>query len=117
MAEIMNEEQFRQAKRHIQNLCANWDKGKCLLLGRICPQIMSYTLLCKYFREAVLPDWECRQLYASLFKDYNVRRCAVCGKSLQGKSSRTKYCPKCALLVHRQQKAKSIRKKRANVDN
>ena len=33
------------------------------------------------------------------------------------RSGRTKYCPACAKEVHRQQKAKSARKRRSGVDN
>lgn len=44
-------------------------------------------------------------------------RCEVCGKSILAHSGRTKYCPSCAKEVHRQQKAKSARKRRTGVDN
>lgn len=116
MAEVMTDKQLRQARAHIAALCANWDKGRCLMLDSPCPQIASYTLLCNYFKEAVLPDRECAALYADISKVDDVRRCVVCGKPLQAKSGRAKYCPRCAAAVHRQQKAKSIRKQRANVD-
>ena len=36
---------------------------------------------------------------------------------LIARSGRTKYCPACAKEVHRQQKAKSARKRRSGVDN
>ena len=45
------------------------------------------------------------------------RRCEVCGKGILARSGRTKYCPACAKKVHRQQKAKSARKRRSGVDN
>lgn len=40
-------------------LCANYDNGNCLPLdegdGCVCVQIISLSLICKYFRNAVLP--------------------------------------------------------------
>jgi len=54
MAEVMTDGQFRQAKKYIAALCANYDKGNCLILDTICPQSVSYTLLCNYFKQAVL---------------------------------------------------------------
>ena len=58
MAEILTESQLRQARRLIRGLCANYDSGRCLILDSLCPQCFSYTLLCNYFREAVLPEDE-----------------------------------------------------------
>ena len=45
------------------------------------------------------------------------RSCEVCGTGILARSGRTKYCPACAREVHRQQKAKSARKRRSRVDN
>ena len=45
------------------------------------------------------------------------RCCEVCGTGILARSGRTKYCPACAKEVHRQQKAKSARKRRSRVDN
>lgn len=101
MAEVMTDKQLRQARAHIAAFCANWDKGRCLILDSPCPQIASYTLLCNYFKEAVLPDRECAALYADISKVDDVRRCVVCGKPLQAKSGRAKYCPRCANIVRK----------------
>ena len=55
----MNEDQFRRARKLIRRLCANYDGGNCLPLDDgdpcPCPQLISPTLICKYFRAAVLP--------------------------------------------------------------
>ena len=56
----MNERQFSRAKKLLRRLCANYDRGNCLLLDDgydpfICPQIISNSLLCRYFCAAVLP--------------------------------------------------------------
>ena len=51
--------QRRRCNRLIKRLCANYDDGNCLLLDDgepcVCPQTISYSLLCRYFRNAVLP--------------------------------------------------------------
>ena len=48
-----------RCNRLIRRLCANYDGGNCLPLddgeGCVCVQTISYSLLCKYFRRAVLP--------------------------------------------------------------
>ena len=56
----MNEEQYRKAKKLTRSLCANCFEDNCLLLDDgydfcICPQLISYSILCKYFCAAVLP--------------------------------------------------------------
>ena len=51
----------KQARRvwRLVKLCCNNVDGDCLLLddgeGCVCPQSIAYTLICKYFRRAVLP--------------------------------------------------------------
>lgn len=51
--------QRQRANALIKRLCANYDNGNCLVLDDgepcICVQSISYSLLCKYFRKAVLP--------------------------------------------------------------
>lgn len=55
----MDEGQLRRVKKLIRGLCANCDGGDCLLLddgeAHVCPQLITYSLLCRYFRAAVLP--------------------------------------------------------------
>ena len=55
----MTEGQLRRARKLIRRLCANYDEGNCLALdegeGCVCVQGISYSLLCRYFKEAVLP--------------------------------------------------------------
>lgn len=116
MAEILTESQLRQARRLIRGLCANYDNGRCLILDSLCPQYVSYTLLCNYFREAVLPDKECQALQAEILKAPSVRRCVICGKPLQTKSNRAKYCSKCAENIRRQKTVDYVRRHRQNKD-
>ena len=57
------------------------------------------------------------KLEQAILSPKKLRRCEVCGKGILARSGRTKYCPACAKEVHRQQKAKSARKRRSGVDN
>ena len=49
----------QSANALIKRLCANYEGGNCLALDDgepcVCVQSISYSLLCKYFRNAVLP--------------------------------------------------------------
>ena len=51
----MTEGQLRRARKLIRRLCANYDEGNCLALdegeGCVCVQSISYSLLCRYFKE------------------------------------------------------------------
>ena len=62
--------QSRRVNALVKKECCNCDKGNCILLDDgdecVCPQLISYSLLCKWFKIAVLPlD---KELYAELFK-------------------------------------------------
>ena len=52
-------------------------------------------------------------LEAEIFRDKELKRCAVCGRVFVPKSNRAKYCPDCAARVHRRQKTESERKRRS----
>lgn len=79
----------------------------------VCPQLISYSLLCKWFRAAVLPaDAE---LYAELYALENRRRCTVCGASFASRSNSVKYCPDCRKRITRRQTAERMRKMRSRV--
>lgn len=109
--------QFRKVKQ-LTNRCCNKDQGNCLLLDDgesvPCVQAISMSVVCRYFREAVLPSNEA--LYAELFpaqKQQRLRRCAVCGSRFLPRAPNAKYCRSCATSVRRKQKAKSEQKRRA----
>ena len=57
------------------------------------------------------------KLEQAILSPKKLRRCEVCGTGILARSGRAKYCPACAKEVHRQQKAKSARKRRSGVDN
>lgn len=89
-----------QAARRLVHECCNYDEGNCLLLDDgepcVCVQSISYSLMCRWFRVAVLPlDGE---LAAALLYRGSRKRCAVCGAAFVPKSNRGKYCPGCACV-------------------
>lgn len=91
----MDHKQLRRTKKLIRKLCCNYDHGNCLALDDgepcVCVQGISYSLLCNWFRNAVLPaDHE---LLADVMRERPGKRCAVCGKPVYSSSNRTKYCP------------------------
>ena len=80
----MNYPQYRKARK-LTHECCNYCDGNCLLLDDgeecVCVQSISYSLLCRWFRAAVLPlDGA---LYAEIIQSRDsVKRCAVCGAAL-----------------------------------
>ena len=68
-----------RCNRLIRRLCANYTGGNCLPLddgeGCVCVQMISYSLLCKYFRWAVLPTDK-----ALCADRQRTRTCERCGK-------------------------------------
>ena len=79
-----------------------------------CPQTISYSICCKWFRRAVLP--QDKSLEAEIFHRDSAKRCAECGAAFVPRSNRAKYCEACAAKVHRRQKNASDRKRRRNTD-
>ncbi len=106
--------QRRRCNRLIKRLCANYDGGNCLPLdegdGCVCVQMISLSLICKYFRNAVLPAE--KELYADIFKQ-RTYRCAECGTAFTPNSNRQKYCAACGKRIHRKQKTESERRRRS----
>ena len=108
--------QRRRCNRLIKRLCANYDDGNCLLLDDgepcVCVQAISYSLLCRYFREAVLPAD--RELCADLAATADTRKkCELCGKPFPARSNRAKYCDRCAPYAARHNAAERKRRQRA----
>lgn len=107
--------QRTRCNRLIRRLCANFDNGNCLPLdegdGCVCVQMISLSLICKYFRNAVLPAD--KELYAEIFRQ-RTYHCAECKAAFVPNSNRQKYCPSCSRKVHRKQKNESARKRQAD---
>ena len=110
----MTYSQYRRARKLVHQ-CCNYESGNCLALDDgeecICVQSISYSLLCNWFRAAVLPLDE--PLATALLHRKEHKRCAVCGQPFLPGSNRAKYCKSCAAIVHRRQKTTSDRKRRA----
>lgn len=110
----MTPRQRQHAVSLIRKICCNYDDGNCLLLDDgetcVCPQSISYSVNCKFFRRVLLEDKEGLSLKAKLFRDNTTKRCAVCGRRFQSKSNNAKYCSICAPDVQRKQKAAHSRK-------
>ena len=76
----------------------------------VCVQSISLSLMCRWFRVAVLPlDGE---LAAALLCRGSRKRCAVCGAAFVPKSNRGKYCPDCAGRMKKIKAAERKRKQR-----
>ena len=115
----MTPAQRKQANALICRECCCYEDGNCMLLDdgdtHTCPQTISFSVCCKWFRWSVLP--QIGTLEAEIFRDKDLKRCAVCGGVFVPKSNRAKYCPGCAARVHRRQKTESERKRRSCVDS
>lgn len=109
---VMNYGQYRRARRLVHE-CCNYDGGNCLALDDgdecVCVQSISYSLLCRWFRAAVLPlD---KALETALLHRGEAKRCAVCGAVFLPGSNRAKYCPDCAKRERRRKEAARQRKR------
>lgn len=84
--------QSRKVNTLVKKECCNCENGNCILLDDgdtcVCPQLISYSLLCKWFRIAVLPlD---KLLYAELYQTEDRKKCTVCGALLlRGKGEKS----------------------------
>lgn len=117
MARELTREEKAAIRKLVTRLCANYDRDVgCLPLD--CPCYMLEKCwtgaLCRYFREAVLPNDP--MLEASLAVEGpapETRPCSVCGRAFLP-DGRTLYCsPVCARAALRQQKRNYMRKKRS----
>ena len=107
----LTKEQMPRVRRLVRQ-CCNYDHGECIALddgaGCECVQAISYSLLCKWFRSAVLPLDPALEL--SLLGGVP-KRCANCGEAFVPGSNRAKFCPACG-KVH--QRAMDAAKHRRN---
>lgn len=95
---VMDYRQYRRVRRLVHE-CCNYIDGNCSALDDgeecVCVQSISYSLLCRWFRAAVLP--KDKELETALFTPG---------------SNRAKYCPECAARMKRINAAKRKRKQR-----
>ena len=108
----------QRANALIKRLCANYEGGNCLALDDgepcVCVQSISYSLLCRYFKESVLPaDAE---LCAAIGQGADdLKRCRSCGKPFQARSNRALYCPRCAAFEQRKKARERVRRYRGQM--
>ena len=85
----MTPAQKKQAASLIRRECCCFEDGNCIVLDDgdtcTCPQTVSFSVCCKWFRWAVLPlDGT---LEAEIFRDKDLKRCVVCGGVFVPKSN------------------------------
>ena len=107
----MSYQQYR-AVRKLVHRCCNYVEGNCLVLECVCVQSISYSLLCRWFRAAVLPQ-DSSLCAALLYRD-QMKPCVICGALFVPKSNRGKYCPDCAIRMKRAKATERKRKQRLN---
>lgn len=117
----MTTDQSRKANLLIKQACANYDAAlnNCIALddGTAfgCPQMLTHSLLCKYFKNAVLPTEP--GLEVQIRKTREVAKCSKCGAPIAKTSNRRKYCDDCAKAVHRKQQAQYAKRRRIESTN
>ena len=108
----MTYQQYRAARKLVHR-CCNYDEGNCLVLECVCVQNISYSLLCRWFRAAVLPQDTglCDALF--LAPSVGKRRCRECQRIFSPPKHNTLYCSACAADRAKRSKRKWARKSRA----
>ncbi len=75
----MTPTQRKQANALIRRKCCNYEDGNCMLLDdgdtHTCPQTISFSVCCKWFRWSVLP--QIGMLEAEIFRDKELK--TLCG--------------------------------------
>ena len=85
--------------------------GGCLLLDSPCPQLITRSLVCHWFKNAVLPGDVplCKEILTSPgFR----KQCISCGASFVPRGNRSVYCEGCALKIRRKKAAERKRRQR-----
>ena len=115
----MDEKQRKEAIKLIKLTCSYYDNGDCLYLGGAeapvsCPQCLTASICCRFFRYVLLAAPERSRLRAEIFpeKAAELRKCAVCGEEFVAKSNRAKYCQACKGVVRNAQAKERMRNQR-----
>lgn len=115
----MTPAQHCEAKKIIRRLCSNYCEGNCIRLDKgeevPCPQMLSASVCCRFFRNVLLKDPEAGALEAEIFALGTGKRCAVCGKTFCAKGNRAKYCTACKVIAQHRQQAEYARRRRAAI--
>ena len=111
----MDEKQLKLARKLIQTKCCNYDHGHCLIgddgIDDRCSQWSCFSLQCKWFRNAVLPNNPA--LHEKLIDlSATHKRCAICNRFFLPTGPRSKYCSHCALEQRRKYTRNRVRRHR-----
>lgn len=113
----MNTQQKQKAFTLIKSSCANYYEGNCLLMDdgepHPCPQLITASLICRYFRDAVLPAD--KELHTEILGPEAVKTCEVCKKPFRAISNRAKYCARCAQKVRLKRQREYMQKPRVTI--
>ena len=117
----MTPAQHCEAKKIIRRLCSNYCEGNCIRLDKgeevPCPQMLSASVCCRFFRNVLLKDPEAGALEAEILALGTRKRCAVCGKTFCAKGNRAKYCAACKVVAQRKQQAEYAKRRRESIKN
>ena len=108
----MTEGQARKVHRLVKKQCCNYYAGDCILLDCPCPHLITRSLICKWFRDAILPS-DSLLLHEVMRIQGSHRLCVICKAPYIPSGNRNKYCPSCAKHVRRQKQREYMRHKRA----
>ena len=115
----MTTAQQRDARKIIRRLCSNYCDGNCIRLDKgeevPCPQMLSASVCCRFFRNVLLKDPEAGALEAGFFSSGTKKHCAICGKEFYSAGNRAKYCADCKAGAQRKQQAEYARRRRAAI--
>ena len=113
----MSEQQLARARKLIRKNCCNYNNGSCLLFDfadcNVCPQWLTQSVLCTWFRDAVLPNE--KNLESELYHTRPAGYCKSCGKAMFQRKPNQKYCDRCAILVRREKEAARQRNRYRNL--
>ena len=114
----MTPEQATKVKKVVKKRCCNCIDGNCILLEELnpcpCPQLITRSLICRWFLTAVLPGE--KELHQELVEKGERKLCRECGSVYYSSSNHSKYCADCAAKMKRRQQAEYARRKRVNVE-
>ena len=117
----MTPAQQRDARKIIRRLCSNCVNDNCIRLDQSeevpCPQMLSASVCCHFFRNVLLKDPEAGALEAGIFSSGTKKHCTICGKEFYSAGNRAKYCAGCKAGAQRKQQAEYARRRRASIKN
>lgn len=98
----------------VRRECCNYDDGMCVVLengyGDACVQCISHSVMCRWFRDAVLPlD---AGLKKELYPETRGKQCEQCGVFFHPGSNRSRFCKECAKWREKRKRAERMRKRR-----